>query len=61
MKKKIKLFDPVIGNSEEKEIVKILNLEKKIKITKVNSDYFKDVYFVKRPNSENLINYYKIS
>ena len=39
-----------------KEIVKILNLEKKIKIRKVNSSYFKKEYFVKRPPSERLIN-----
>lgn len=39
-----------------KEIVKLLNLEKKIKIRKVNSSYFKKEYFVKRPPSERLKN-----
>ncbi len=39
-----------------KEILKILNLEKKIKITKVNSEYFKEIFFAKRPNCENLLN-----
>ena len=38
------------------EIVKILNLEKKIKIQKVSSNFFKKDYFVKRPFSERLIN-----
>ena len=39
-----------------KEILKILNLDKLIKLTKVDSSYFKEIYFAKRPNSENLIN-----
>ena len=39
-----------------KEIIKLLNLQKKIKIIKVNSSYFKKNYFVKRPASERLIN-----
>ncbi len=38
------------------EIVRLLNLEKKINIRKVNSSYFKKEYFVKRPPSERLIN-----
>jgi dTDP-4-dehydrorhamnose reductase len=38
------------------ELLKILNLEQQIKLTKVSSDYFKDVYFADRPASERLIN-----
>ena len=38
------------------EILKILNLSKKIKINKVNSDYFSKTFFAKRPNCENLLN-----
>ena len=48
------------GNSSRlevaKEIIKILDLNKKIKIHKVNSNHFKNLYFVPRPNSEMLIN-----
>ncbi len=40
-----------------KEILKILNLEKKISIKRVDSHYFKNEYFATRPKSENLINY----
>ena len=39
-----------------KELCKILNLKKKIKINEVNSNYWKKIYFVKRPYSERLIN-----
>ncbi len=49
------------GNTNRLEVAKamidILNLKNKIKITEVNSDYFKKEYFAKRPNSEMLINY----
>jgi len=38
------------------EILKILNLEKNIKITKVKSSYFSKTFFAQRPNSENLLN-----
>lgn len=38
------------------EIVRILNLENKIKITPVNSDYWQKEYFAERPPSERLIN-----
>ncbi|MDB9825902.1 sugar nucleotide-binding protein [Candidatus Pelagibacter sp.] len=38
------------------EILKILDLQDKIKLTKVNSDYFSKIYFAKRPACENLIN-----
>ena len=39
-----------------KELISILNLENEIKITEVNSDYWKKEYFVSRPDSECLIN-----
>ena len=39
-----------------KKILYYLNLEKNIKLTEVNSDYFKKDYFSFRPNSERLIN-----
>ena len=38
------------------EFVNLLGLEKKIKVTKVSSDYFKEEYFAPRPYSEKLIN-----
>ncbi len=39
-----------------KEIINILKLKDKIKITAVSSDYFKKDYFASRPASEDLIN-----
>lgn len=39
-----------------KEIVKILNLEHKVRVTEVSSDYFKKEYFAARPPCERLIN-----
>lgn len=39
------------------EILKILSLENKIKLTPVRSDYFKKIYFADRPASERLVNY----
>ncbi len=39
-----------------KEIINILNLENKIKINKVNSEFFSKEYFAPRPRCENLIN-----
>ena len=38
------------------EIIKIMNLENKIKITEVSSDYFSKEYFAERPPSERLVN-----
>lgn len=38
------------------ELLKLLYLETKVKITEVTSQYFDDVYFAKRPESERLIN-----
>lgn len=37
------------------ELIKVLNLQKEIKITPVNSDYFKEIYFAERPASERLL------
>jgi dTDP-4-dehydrorhamnose reductase len=37
------------------ELIKILGQENEIKITPVDSDYFKDIYFAKRPASERLL------
>ena len=39
-----------------KELLKILNLENQIKITTVNSSYFKEIYFAERPPCERLVN-----
>jgi dTDP-4-dehydrorhamnose reductase len=38
------------------ELLKILRLEQKIKLTSVDSNFFKKEYFVARPDSERLIN-----
>lgn len=38
------------------ELVKILGLQKKVKLTEVTSDYFKETYFAQRPPSERLVN-----
>jgi dTDP-4-dehydrorhamnose reductase len=38
------------------ELVNILGLASDIKVTPVNSDYWKDVYFAARPSSERLVN-----
>lgn len=38
------------------ELIRILGLEKEIKINRVNSDFFKDIYFAERPPSERLQN-----
>ena len=39
------------------EIINILNLENKVKVKAVSSDYFKETYFANRPDSEMLIPY----
>jgi dTDP-4-dehydrorhamnose reductase len=38
------------------EILRVLNLDSKIKLHKVNSEHFAKEYFVKRPKSERLLN-----
>lgn len=42
--------------SVAKELCNILDLKKKIKINEVDSNYWKKIYFAKRPHSERLIN-----
>lgn len=56
------LYNMVCGGETSRfevaeEMLKILSLENKIKITPVNSDYFKKIYFADRPASERLVNY----
>jgi dTDP-4-dehydrorhamnose reductase len=55
------LYNMVCGGQTSRievatELVKMLNLQDKVKITTVNSDYFKDVYYAERPPSERLVN-----
>ena len=38
------------------ELVKLVGLDKKVKVTPVSSDHFKETYFAQRPPSERLIN-----
>ena len=38
------------------ELIKVLKMENEIKITPVDSDYWKETYFAKRPASERLVN-----
>jgi dTDP-4-dehydrorhamnose reductase len=60
-KEKRGLYNMVCGGETSrfevtKEILKILNLEDKVKLIPVNSAYFKKEYFADRPPSERLIN-----
>ncbi len=55
------LYNQVCGGSCSRfdvaeEFVKLLDLADKVKVTKVDSDYFKKEYFAPRPYSEKLIN-----
>ena len=55
------LYNMVCGGQTSRlevagELLKMLNLQDKVKITTVNSDYFKDVYYAERPPSERLVN-----
>jgi dTDP-4-dehydrorhamnose reductase len=55
------LYNMVCGGETSRmevaeEILKNLNLENKVKLTSVTSEYFKDIYFAKRPISERLVN-----
>ena len=55
------LYNMVCGGQTSRlevanELLSLLNLENKIKITTVNSDYFKDIYFAERPPCERLVN-----
>ncbi len=38
------------------ELLRVLDLQNKIKINEVSSDFFKEIYFAERPPSERLIN-----
>ena len=40
----------------KQEIQALIKMENEIKVTPVESDYWKDEYFAKRPASERLIN-----
>jgi len=47
----------ITGRDEvAKELLKILGLENEVKITLVDSDYWKKEYFAERPSSERLVN-----
>jgi dTDP-4-dehydrorhamnose reductase len=55
------LYNMVCGGETSRyevteELLKILNLHEKIKLTPVKSDYFKEIYFAERPASERLVN-----
>ncbi len=55
------LYNMVCGGQTSRlevaqELLNILNLDGQIKITKVKSDFFKDIYFAQRPLSERLEN-----
>jgi dTDP-4-dehydrorhamnose reductase len=55
------LYNMVCGGQTDRlevaqELIKMLGKENEIKITIVNSDYFKDIYFAERPPCERLIN-----
>ena len=55
------LYNMVCGGQTSRlevagELLRILHLEDEVKITPVNSDYFKDIYFAERPPCERLIN-----
>ena len=55
------LYNMVCGGQTSRlevaqELLKILNIESKVKINSVDSDFFKDVYFAERPPCERLVN-----
>lgn len=55
------LFNMVCGGFTSrlevaKKLLKILNLDNKVKITEVDSNYFSNIYFAERPKCERLIN-----
>jgi len=55
------LYNMVCGGQTSRyevagELLKILNLDNKIRLTPVKSDYFKEIYFAERPASERLVN-----
>ena len=55
------LYNMVCGGQTSRlevavELLNLLGLTDSIKVTRVNSDYFKDVYFAERPPCERLVN-----
>ncbi len=55
------LYNMVCGGQTSRfevatELLKILNLQETVKITKVPSTYFKSIYFAERPRNERLVN-----
>ncbi len=55
------LFNMVCGGVTSRlevarELIGLLNLQSKVRINEVTSDYFKDEYFAERPPSERLVN-----
>jgi dTDP-4-dehydrorhamnose reductase len=55
------LYNMVCGGQTSRyevteELLKLLNLHDKIKLTPVKSDYFKEIYFAERPACERLVN-----
>ena len=55
------LYNMVCGGQTSRlevatEMISLLNLEDKVKLTPVGSDFFKETYFAERPPSERLIN-----
>ena len=55
------LYNMVCGGQTSRfevaeELISILGLDNKVKLTAVNSDYFKEIYFAERPPNERLIN-----
>ncbi|MGE5348671.1 MAG: SDR family oxidoreductase [Actinomycetota bacterium] len=55
------LYNMVCGGQTSRlevatELVRLLNLKGKVKLTPVGSDYFKETYFAERPPCERLIN-----
>ena len=39
-----------------KELLSVLNIQDKVRINEVNSDFFKEIYYAERPPSERLVN-----
>lgn len=55
------LYNVVCGGQTSRlevatELIRLLNLEDKVKLTPVGSDFFKDTYFAERPPCERLVN-----
>jgi dTDP-4-dehydrorhamnose reductase len=55
------LYNMVCGGQTSRlevagELLKLMGLENEVKITSVNSDYFKQTYFAERPPCERLVN-----